>query len=67
MSVYAFILDGSIERFIVLEGVEGMAELTDDLRHQLKEAEADVRSLKARLATASTSTHCSHQCLYFAG
>jgi hypothetical protein len=62
-----FILDGGIERFIVLVGVEEMAELEDDLRHQLKEAEADIRNLKARLATVSTSRHCSHQCLRCAG
>lgn len=53
MSACIFILVGGHERFIVLVGVEGVVErqrLDNELRHRLKRSEANVRSLKARLA-----------------
>ena len=67
MSVCGFILIGGIERFIVLDGVEAMAETDDDLRQQLREAEVDIRDLKAAMAEVPLSRHCSHQCSYCAG
>jgi hypothetical protein len=67
VSVCGFILIGGIERFVVLVGVEEMAELDDDLRQQLKDAEADIHNLKAQLAKVPTSRHCSHQCSHCAG
>ena len=49
MSVYVFILDEGIERFIVLEAVEGLMEqrkVISDLRRQLQMSEAEVASLR---------------------
>jgi hypothetical protein len=59
VSVYAFILVGGLERFIVLVGVEAITErqkVDNDLRHELEETEAYVHSLKAKLAKCSTGT-----------
>ena len=52
MSVCGFVIVG-IERLVVLVGVEEMAELDDDLRQQLKDAEADIRNLKAKAGKSS--------------
>ncbi len=49
MSVYVFILDEGIERFIVLEAVEGLMEqrkVISDLRHQLQDSEALIAFLR---------------------
>ena len=46
------ILVGGIERFVVLEGVESMAEqlkLDNDTRDRLKQAEAYIRFLSAKV------------------
>jgi hypothetical protein len=46
-----------LSRFIVLDVVEGLVErqdLEDDLRRQLRETEACLRSLKADMAKLST-------------
>ena len=53
MSVCGLFLTGGIERFVVLVGVEAIMErqeLDDALRNRLKISEANVRSLKTRLA-----------------
>ena len=67
MSVCGFVLIGGIERFIVLVGVEEMAETDDDLRRQLREAEIDLRNLKTAMAEVPPNRHCSHQCSHCAG
>ena len=54
MSVCVFILVGGIEHFIVLEGVEAMAErqkLDRDLQRRLEDSEAEVAVLKFTCAT----------------
>ena len=65
MSVCGSIIIGVVERFVFLVGVEEMAELDDDLRQQLKDAEADVRNLKSQQAKVPMSRHCSHQCSHY--
>jgi hypothetical protein len=57
VSVCVFIPVRGIEGFIVLVGVEAVVErlrLDSDVREQLKEAEANIHSLKAKLAKLST-------------
>jgi hypothetical protein len=57
VSVCRFILIRVIEHFVVLVGLEAMAEqqkLDSDLRRQLEEANAYVRLLKTDLAEIST-------------
>jgi hypothetical protein len=59
VSVCVFILVGGLERFTVLVGVEAMAErqkLDNNVRQELKETEAYVHALKAKLAKCSTDT-----------
>ena len=59
MSVCGFIFIGGIQRFVVLVGVEAMAETDDDLRRQLREAEIEIRDLKTAMAEVLTGGHCS--------
>jgi hypothetical protein len=57
VSVCVFILVRGIENFIVLVGVEAVVErlkLDSDVRDQLRETEACLRSLKADMAKLST-------------
>ena len=57
MSICVFILVWSIEPFTVLEVVEGLVEqhaVDRDLRHQLKEKEAEVAFLKTKCIQDST-------------
>ena len=71
VSACVFILVGDIERFIVLDVVEGLVELQDledDLRRQLRETEACLRSLKADMVELSTGDGVdSHQCSCYSG
>ena len=59
-------LVGDTERLIVLDVVEGLVErqdLEDDLRRQLRETEACLRSLKADMVGLSTGDGVdSYQC-----
>ena len=59
-------LVGDTERLIVLDVVEGLMErqdLKDDLRRQLRETEACLRSLKADMVGLSTGDGVdSYQC-----
>jgi hypothetical protein len=51
------ILVGSIEHFVVLKGVEAMAErqrVDNDLQRQLQESEAYIRHLQGKLVELST-------------
>jgi hypothetical protein len=60
VSAYVFILVEDIERFIVLEAVEGLMEqrkVISDLRHQLQKSEALVAFL--RLGSFQRSTEAS--------
>jgi hypothetical protein len=57
VSVCVSILVGSIEHFVVLEGVETMAErqkVDNDLQRQLQESEAHIRHLQTKLVELST-------------
>ena len=59
MSVCVLIVVGSIEHFIVLKGVETMAErqrVENDVQRQLQESEAYIRHLKTKLVELSTQT-----------
>jgi len=57
VSVCVFILVGSIEHFVVLEGIETMTErqkVDNDLQRQLQESEVHIRHLKTKLVELST-------------
>jgi hypothetical protein len=57
VSVCVFILVGRIEHFVVLEGLETMADrqkVDNEVKRQLQESEAYIRRLKAKLVELST-------------
>jgi hypothetical protein len=58
VSICVFLLVGGIEHFVVLEGVEAMAErqkLDRDLRRQLEERESEVAFLRLKSFRRSTA------------